>query len=166
MGGGGDKLSRVVILSDSNWAQALAAHVWSGRDGTSKNYLLLDPASGTSEAGALVTTHYNDFEHLRWLGSQQGATPIFDAAHAGQWYCVEAHVRLNDADRANGIFELWIDDQLDARREGLNWVGRYSEYGLNAIFLENYWNDGAVAAQSRTIDNFVVSTARIGCGRR
>jgi len=31
------------------------------------------------------------------------------------------------------------------------------------VFFENYWNDGAPAAQERDLDNIVVSTERIGC---
>lgn len=108
-----------------------------------------------------MTTTYNDFAHLRWLG----ATPIFDVAHAGRWYYIEAHARLNDTGRSNGLFELWIDDWLEARRADLDWAGRQREYGINTVFLENYGNAGSPADQSRYFDDFVVSTQRIGCGR-
>jgi len=167
-GGGGDKLSRAIVFAGDDWSEAAIAHVWSGnssRDGTneSRYYLLLDPASGTDEAGNLQTTGYNDFDNLRWLGIEQGATPLFDADHVGRWYCVEAHVRLNDAASSNGVFELWIDDALEARAAGLNWLGAYDAYGINAIFFENYWNSGSPVAQERYFDNIVVSTERIGC---
>ena len=69
----------------------------------------------------------------------------------------------NDPGRANGVFELWISGGLEARLEGLNWQGAYSDYGINTVFLENYWNDGAPQPQERYFDNFVVSTQRIGC---
>ena len=162
-GGGGDKLSRAQSLASSNWAQAMAAHVWSGGQSSNSSYLLIDPASGTDSAGTLVTTTYNDFANLRWLGAAQSATPIFDAAHVGQWYCVEAHVRLNDAGQANGTFDLWINGNAEASRSGLNWVGSFSDYGINSVYLENYWNNGSPVAQDRFMDNFVVSTTRIGC---
>lgn len=161
-GGGGDKLTRAQVL-DSNWAQVAAAQVWSGKGRPGADYLVLDPASGVDESGTLRTTHYNDFDHLRWLGMLSSRTPMFDQAHTGEWHCVEAHVRLNDPGQNNGVFELWIDNVLEARQDGLNWLGRYSTYGLNVIFIENYWNDGSPAAQGRSIDNFVVSSARIGC---
>ena len=106
---------------------------------------------------------YNDFDNLRWLGGERGDTPLFGGPHLGEWHCVEAHVRLNDAGRTNGLFELWIDGELDARADGLNWVGSYDEYGLNAVFLENYWNAGSPVAQERYFDQLVVSTERIGC---
>lgn len=161
-GGGGEKLSRAFIFaSPSNWSQAMIAHVWSG--GAGENHLFLDPVRGTDASGNLVTTQYNDFANMTWLGGDASATPIFDAAHVGSWYCVEAHVRLNTAGQTDGVFELWIDDALEAQRTGLNWLGDFSAYGLNAVYLENYWNGGAPRSQGRTLDNFVVSTQRIGC---
>lgn len=160
-GGGGDKLSRATVFAGSNWSQAMIAHLWSG--GSGSRYLTADPASGTDEQGNLQTTKYNDFPNLRWLGAATGTTPLFDETHVGQWYCVEAHVRLNDAGQSNGVYEFWIDGQREAQRTDLNWVGAYDAYGINAIFLENYWNAGSPQDQERYIDNFVVSTERIGC---
>lgn len=162
-GGGGDKLSRAQSLASSNWSQAMGAHVWSGGQSPSWNDLVIDPASGTDSAGALKTTTYNDFANFRWLGSASSATPIFDAAHVGSWYCVEAHVKLNDAGQTNGTFDLWVNGAPEAARSGLNWVGRYSDYGINTVYLENFWNNGSPVAQDRFLDNFVVSTSRIGC---
>jgi len=45
----------------------------------------------------------------------------------------------------------------------LNFVDSYTDYGINAIFIENYWNSGSPKEQQRYFDNFVVSTKRIGC---
>jgi hypothetical protein len=163
-GGGGDKLSRATsFVSTTNWAQAMIAHVWSGAGQPWQDFLYIDPASGTDTAGTVQSTTYNDFPNLRWLGAAQGATPLFAAPSLGRWYCVEAHARLNDPGAANGLFELWVDGRLDATRSGLNWVGRYTEYGINAVLVENYWNTGSPVVQERFIDNFVVSTRRIGC---
>jgi len=161
-GGGGDKLSRVTAFATANWAQAMIGHVWSGSGGD-KDYLTLDPASGTDDSGALKTTTYNDFTNFRWLGLARSTTPIFATNRVGQWYCIEAHVKLNTPGQSDGLFDLWIDGQLEANRTGLNWVGNYSAYGMNAVFLENYWNAGSPAAQERYFDDFVVSTARVGC---
>jgi hypothetical protein len=158
-GGGGHKMSRAFsFASPTSWAQAMIAHVWGGG-----NFLSIDPASGTDVAGNLQTTTYNDFPNLRWLGADASTTPIFDAAHVGAWYCIEAHVKLNSAGSSNGVFEMWIDGNLEASKTGLNWVGSFNQYGLNAVYLENYWNGGAPAGQTRYFDNFVVSTQPIGC---
>jgi hypothetical protein len=158
----GDKLSRVTSLVSPDWAQAMIAPVWSGCDPSNQEYLVVEPVSGTDASGDVQTTGYNDDPNLRYLGPDRGETPIFDEAHVGEWYCVEAHVRLNDPGASNGVFEMWIDGSLDARATDLNWVGDYQEYGINAVFLENY-NGGSPQAQDRFMDRFVVSTERIGC---
>ncbi|MBT8405018.1 MAG: hypothetical protein KJP18_14240 [Gemmatimonadetes bacterium] len=162
IGGGGWKVGRAfVFASPDSWAQAMIAHVWSG--GPDHHQLVIDPARGTDEGGRLVTTTYNDFDNLSWMGAVGSATPVFAPDRVGDWLCIEAHVRLNTPGTPDGTFELWIDDQLEARRDALNWLGSFDDYGLNAVFLENYWNGGAPAAQARVFDNFVVSTERIGC---
>ncbi len=163
VGGGGDKLTRAIsFASSTTWAEAMIAHVWSGSV-PDQDYLVLDPASGTDTLGTVLTNSYNDFSHVRWLGVAKSATPLFDAGHVGRWYCIEAHVRLNEAGAANGVFELWIDGALEARRAGLNWVGAFTAYGINAVYVENFWNAGAPQPEERYIDNFVVSTQPIGC---
>jgi len=151
------KLSRAFIFAGSNWSQAMIAHLWSTGD-----YLLIDPASGV-ENGNVVTTRYNDFDHLHWLGHQKGVTPLFATDNADKWFCIEAHVRLNDPGQSNGVQEFWINGNLETRRTGLNFVDTYSDYGINAVYLENYWNAGSPKLQERYFDSFVVSTKRIGC---
>ena len=162
-GGGGHKISRAQILTNAKWAQAMVVPVWGGDTPQGEDYLQIDPARGTDRTGAVRTTSYNDSRNLTFLGEAQGSKPIFDAAHIGSWYCIEAHVRLNDSGAENGVFEVWIDGDLDAQRNGLNLVGGYREYGINNVFLESYWNGGAPRGQERYFDNFVVSTQRIGC---
>jgi hypothetical protein len=152
------KLSRAFIFAGADFSQAMIAHLWSAQD-----FLLIDPASGVDADGNVVTTRYNDFENLSWLGNLRGVTPIFASDHAGKWFCIEVHVRLNDPGRSNGIHEFWIDGKLEARRTGLNFVGTYTDYGINAVYLENYWNGGSPKQQERYFDSFVVSTKRIGC---
>ena len=164
VGDGGDKLSRALILATSDWAPAMIAPVWSGYHVPESRHLAIDPTSGTDEAGVLKTTRYGDHANMRWLGAAISVTPVFDESHRGRWYCVEARVRLNDAGQSNGVFELWIDDVKEATRTGLNWIGSYEEYGINAVFVENYWNDRSPVEQERYIDRLVVSTVRVGCG--
>lgn len=162
-GGGGDKLSRALVFaSSSTWATAAVAPVWSGQ-GTNSNVLSIDPSSGTDAAGVLRSTTYNDFANTRYLGQVFGPTPVFATANTGTWYCVEAHARLNDAGSSNGLFEFWVNGNLEGQRANMNWIGAFSGYAFNAVFVENYWNAGSPAVQERYIDNFVVSTQRIGC---
>jgi hypothetical protein len=157
-GGAADKLSRALVMATSGWAEAAFGHCWGG----DSDNLGLDPASGTDAAGTLKTTKYNDFANMRWLGWTPGPTPIFDAGHVGVWRCIECHMKLNDAGASNGVFELWIDGQLEAQKSGLNWLGSYSAYGINMVFFENYWNNGSPVAQDRFFDNLVISTKPIG----
>ncbi len=166
IGGGGNKMSRAQSLVTTNFAQAMIAHVWSGSrpgDHVPVDRLGFDPASGIGWRGRLLTSSYNDFPNLTWLGASLSKTAIFDRTHTGRWYCIEARARLNDPGRSNGILELWIDDHPEARQTGLDWIGSFRGYGINAVYIENYWNDGAPQPQERYFDNFVVSTQRIGC---
>lgn len=160
VGGGGYKLSRATsFVSTSSWQRSFAAHLWSGSNDAGRNVLLIDPASGTDEAGNLRPIDAG----WRWLGLERGTMPLFDEDHVGEWYCVETHLRLNDPGKSDGVFEFWIDGRLEASRTGLNLVGAFNDYGINAVYLENYWNGGAPQAQERYFDNFVVSSAPIGC---
>lgn len=154
------KLSRATIFSASDWSQAMIAHLWSG---DIAGYLGIDPVRCVNNAGEVVCNGWNDFAHMTWLGLSVGKTPIYDSAHDNSWYCVEAHVKLNDSGQSNGIQEFWIDGQLEARKENLNFVGSYSAYGINSISFENYWNAGSPQQQERYFDNIVVSTHPIGC---
>lgn len=154
------KLSRATIFAASNWSQAMIAHIWGDGIGDT---LIMDPATGIDQSGRLVTTKYNDFNNLRWLGARRGVTQVFSTSLSGQWHCVETRVRLNTAGSADGVFEFWVDGKLEASRTDLNWIGTWRAHGINAVFFENHWNDGAPGPRIRHIDNIVISTQRIGC---
>lgn len=156
--GGPDKMSRATsIVSSKDWKQAMIAHVWSTRD-----TLTLDPASGVRN-GQVITTKYNDFDNLRWLGMKPFAGfPIHSASESGWWVCVESRAKLNTPGKKDGINQLWIDGRLEAERTGLDWRGTYQKHGINGVFLEAYWNKGSPVTQKRWYDNFVISTEPIG----
>jgi hypothetical protein len=164
-GGGADKLSRAMTLANNNWAQGMIAHIWSA--GSSNEYLAMDPASGIDAQGNLVSTTYNDFANFRWLGYKVGNIDMFSTANSGKWYCVEAHAKLNTPGANDGVFEFWINDTLQAGTYNINWHGDWnadtSNFNINAIFIENYWNNGSPVTQERYFDNFVISTEWIGC---
>ncbi|MBW2459127.1 MAG: hypothetical protein JRI68_31810 [Deltaproteobacteria bacterium] len=79
------------------------------------------------------------------------------------WRFIEGHARLNDPGSANGVFEFWIDDNLEASRSDMDWRGSWTEYGINAVFFENYWNSGSPVEQRRYFDDIAIATVRIGC---
>jgi hypothetical protein len=135
----------------------MIAHVWS-----SSEALTLDPASGVRD-DRVVTTKYNDFDNLRWLGNKPASRfKLHGSDGAGWWVCVEARAKLNTPGKSDGLNQLWIDGRLEAERQNLSWRGNYDEHGINAVFLEAYWNEGSPVDQARWIDNFVVSTEPIG----
>ena len=72
-------------------------------------------------------------------------------------------MKLNTPGASDGLFTLWINGTAEAQATGLNWRGSYTQYGINAVFLENWINSGPTQNQVRYMDNFVVSTSRIGC---
>jgi hypothetical protein len=156
-GGGPAKLSRATSIVSPKWNQAMIAHVWSSGES-----LTLDPASGV-RGEEIVTTQYNDFPRLRWLGNKPASQfKIHGTAEAGRWVCVECRAKLNTPGKKDGLNQLWIDGRLEAERTNLDWRGSYAKHGINAVFLETYWNDGSPVRQCRWIDNFVISTKPIG----
>ena len=76
--------------------------------------------------------------------------------------CVEARAKLNTPGKKDGLNQLWIDGRLEAERKNLDWRGSYTGHGINAVFLESYWNEGSPVTQRRWIDQFVISTKPIG----
>ena len=167
-GGGGDKLTRATIIAGKNWQQAMIAHIWSGGKPPANNYLIMDPASGINDStGKLITTAFNDFTNLRWLGNVAGITPLFNSEVVGKWYCIITHIKLNSPGKKNGIFEFWINDTLQAGRYDLDWVSNWNtspfSYGINAVFFENYWNRGSPKEQERYFDNILITTSPIQC---
>ncbi len=159
-GGGPAKMSRATsLVSGSDWRQMMISHVWSSGES-----LTLDPASGVDAGGnRVVTTTYNDFSKLRWLGNKPVSEfKISSTEESGWWVCVEARVKLNTPGRSDGENQLWIDGKLEAERLNLDWRGSYDKFGINAVFLEAYWNKGSPVSQNRWYDNFVISTSRIG----
>lgn len=160
--GQGNKVTRITSFAGSNWSQAMIAHVWQGNTLN----LAIDPASGIASGLSstnVITQRYNDFDTLRWLGNIQGSKEVYANENKTIWKCLETKVKLNSPGNADGEFKIWIDGQLDAEKNNLNFIGSYTKYGLNAIFLENYMGGGSPQEQYRYYDNLVVSTKPIGC---
>lgn len=154
------KMSRATSIVSKNWQQGMIAHVWSGAD----NSITLDPARGIDgQTDQIKTTKYNDFDNLSWLGNKPASEfRISSTEESGYWVLVEARAKLNTPGKNDGINQLWIDGRLEAERKNLNFRGSYIKHGINAVFLESYWNKGSIKTQGRWFDNFVISTVPIG----
>jgi hypothetical protein len=110
-----------------------------------------------------VTQRYNDFPHLKWLGNKPASQyPLSATSESGHWVLLECRVKLNTPGKNDGLNQLWIDGRLECERQDLNLRGRYDKHGINAVFLESYWNQGSPVKQSRWYDDFVISTQPIG----
>ncbi|MBK8884891.1 MAG: hypothetical protein IPN67_21830 [Bacteroidales bacterium] len=154
------KMTRATSIVSETWQQSMIMHVWSGNG----NSITLDPASGVyGQTDSIRTTKYNDFENLSWLGNKpESVFQISSASESGYWVMVEAAVKLNTPGLSDGSCRLWIDGMPDGERTNLNFRGSYSKHGINAIFLESYWNSGAVKTEERWFDNFIISARPIG----
>tara|TARA_R110000764_G_scaffold90598_1_gene172972 strand:- start:10198 stop:11409 length:1212 start_codon:yes stop_codon:yes gene_type:complete len=154
------KMSRATSIVSDSWKQAMIAHVWHGGG----HLLTLDPARGVHEqTDSIITTKYNDFDNLLWLGnSPTSKFPLSSTEESGYWVLVESRVKLNTPGKNDGINQLWIDGRLEVERENLNLRGNYTKHGINAVFLESYWNKGSLKDQGRWYDNFVIATVPIG----
>lgn len=156
-GGGEAKHSRAIVFTSPKWTQASILHVW-----TAGNRLTLDPVRAVRD-GRVISRKYNDFDSFRWLGNApKGDFEFYSRQERGRWVGIEVQWRLNTPGQSDGVARLWVDGTLDAERTGMNFRGTYDEHGINAVFLESYWNDGSPVDQYRWIDHFVISTNAIG----
>jgi hypothetical protein len=115
--------------------------------------------------GVLACNGRNDWSGgLQLIWEQQGQSVLFDAAHAGQWQCVEAHVRLDAPGAADGRAQVWVDGVEEITVEGVGFRGTWTDYGINALRFTNY-----ATPPSRPldfwVDDVVAATERVGCER-
>lgn len=151
-------LSRISAFAQEDWGEAMVASVASADADVT-----LRATAASCVHNDLVECEGIDADALVPLGSLSGNTPVFSAARAGQWQCVEAHVKLNTPGEADGVFEFWVDGELEAGRAGMDWRGSWAEFGLNLLSIENFWVGGAPADLDRWFDDIVISTDPIGC---
>jgi hypothetical protein len=127
-------------------------------------YLRTDPCSGVS-GSTVVTSGWNDAGAFSWLGAKTGSTPYYSSTYLNRWVCIEYHMKLNAVGASDGVFEVWVDGNLDARTTGLNFRGSYNSYEINMINFEGYMNNASDSTKNRWIDHVVVATVPIGLAR-
>jgi len=99
---------------------------------------------------------------LQLIWQQVGPSVLFDAANAGQWRCLEAHMRLNTPGASDGEAHVWIDGAEEIAVDGVNFRGTWTDYGLNALRFTNYASPPNVPLDY-WVDDVVIATERIGC---
>jgi len=97
------------------------------------------------------------------LGALEGATAVYGEPRAGEWQCIEMHVRVDDGG-SNGQIELFVDEQLDAMRDDYAFVQGWSGNRWNSLQITGSWDGGPPQPLRRWIDDVVISRAPIGCG--
>jgi hypothetical protein len=150
-------LSKIVSMVSSDMSQAMFANL-----GSKGDVLASGPGSCVN-GDQIICSGLNDPTNTKWLPGVQGSAPIFSSTETGTWRCVEAHVALNTPGEKDGVLEFWVDGQLDASRNDLDFRGSYTGHGLNSVFFFNWYSEGSPAEQRRWMDDIVVATERIGC---
>lgn len=157
---GPGQLTRTISFASDDWSEAVVAHLRSAGDDVMMEAVPVTCVTGTN----VDCAGYDDQAKLEPLGVMVGETPLFSDGMSGAWHCVEGHLVLNTPGQANGVFEFWIDDVLQAGRDDLDLRGEWTDYAINALVVENSWPGGAVAPLRRWIDDVVISSEPIGCG--
>jgi len=83
------------------------------------------------------------------------------ASNVDQWVAIEVEVQLNTPGMSDGLYRLWIDNNLLIEALSIDLRGNTSDK-INEVTLDTYWNNGATAPLNRYYDNFVISTSKIG----
>jgi hypothetical protein len=155
---GPHKLTRVTAFAGADWGQAMVASLGSDGDGVT-----LAGAGATCVFDGQVACEGYEDASLDPLLLLPGRTPLFSEELSGRWHCVEAHVKLNNLGVPDGVFEFWVNGELENGGNQFDWRGEWADYGLNLITLENFWTSGAPFELDRWIDDVVISTQPIGC---
>ena len=96
------------------------------------------------------------------LGSIDGTAPVYAGSRAGEWQCIEMHVRVDESN--DGVIELLVDGSLDAMRDDLGFVQGWDDNRWNSLQITGSWDGGPPESLRRWIDDVVISRAPIGCG--
>ncbi len=153
-------LAEVTSFAAKDWGQAMVARLRSHPD---EGTTLFGEAVTCVEGDTVACSGLDDPSGLRELTPLEGDFPLFSAAESGIWHCVEGHVALNTPGVTDGVFEFWVDEQLQGSRTDVDWRGGWSDYALNLFTLRNFWPGGAPKDLIRDIDDLVLSTERVGC---
>ena len=147
-----------------------------GGDGPHNLYLLAGDVDGLATTELTVYLEIRNLHPLAVIcGAHQNinyqdweataATPI----QLDRWYCLEIRAKMNDPGQANGIIQVWLDNQqvLDVG----NITMRHNRIGLDGTTLSfhemaigPWYHDGIYNQQPMYIwmDELAVSTQRIG----
>lgn len=145
------KMGRVRYRNRSEWTSPMGIHCW---------------LNTTAEHGGAVeidikASHSTQANSSGWLGVYRTDFTFADPSNIGRWVCFEMEVQLNTPGETDGLYRLWIDNELEAERLDVDFRGS-ENYKINEAMLDCYWNGGSPKVQNRFFDGFVISTEKIG----
>jgi PKD repeat protein len=79
----------------------------------------------------------------------------------GNWYKIKCHLKLNSLGATDGVFELFIDDNLKTQYNNINYREDYSDYGFNHLVLSTYAYNSTPQVQEQYWDDFKLSGSNI-----
>ncbi len=129
----------------STWQAIFSVQTWLKSDGELTLDVLAKNSSQANGGG--------------YLGVRNSGLTL--AAYLDQWVAIEVEVKLNTPSMSDGVYRMWVDDNLVIEALNVDLRGNTNDK-INEVMLDTYWNDGANAPLSRYYDNFVISTQRIG----
>jgi hypothetical protein len=151
-------VGEVIVMNGPDWA--IAAEMAIRGDAAGR----LRPLGWTCIFdGVLACNGTNEWSGaLQLIWSEQGTTPLFDAAGAGQSRCVEAYMRLNAPGAADGEAQVWVDGVQEIATDGVDFRESWSDFGINALRFTNYAEPPSEPLDF-WVDDVVVATERVGC---
>ena len=119
-----------------------------------------------SSGGEILCSGFMDGATLsdNEIGTAEGSTSFFTPAHAGEWHCIVARVRLGSPGEADGRVRFWLDDGDEADLQDIDFRGQFDGNGLNLIRLNGFWG-GATEPVYRFMDDLVVSRTELACSQ-
>ena len=79
-------------------------------------------ADGLGGTGALWQNYYQN------VGSPVSLTP-------GTWNKIKIRLKLNTPGSSDGIYQIWVDDELKCNYSNVNYRGTYTNYGWNHLMM-------------------------------
>ena len=147
-----DKMGRLIVFAEQNWAEAAIGHIWAEET----NQLKLDPVTGVDANGVLLTTGYNDFANFTWMGAVNGTVAVLGPTAATRKN-IKIRMKLDTPGQSDGIIQQYVDDVLDGEGTGLAFTKTWTNYGINALFLEAFTNDPQAQTYDRYFDNILIT---------
>lgn len=136
------------------------------------NYLTLLVAPGGGLLGETNNKGQATPQWIGWHANQNGYTSSNRfILQSGRWYTIEVRRRLNDANVANGILQMWVDGLLIMDHRNVTYrvprngaYGANFTYGTNWVMVSDYALQGVTQNQSIYYDDMKFSTTLIGNG--